>query len=101
MAYLAWYEDFEPVRDPAKIGKVDHYFYIPPDTGPADAEAWNWYHSNCTAFSIETGILARLFEALGLAGIYQELFLLKISLIHSMYVRIARRRAEEQSANKG
>ncbi len=81
----------------SKVGKSEGYMYQAPELGEADRFAWQWYEINCNGFTMDWGLLPMLIKELGFRGGVLAVFILRLSLIHSMYVRIREREAKEKN----
>jgi hypothetical protein len=68
--------------------------------GEADRFAWAWYATNASLFVQEYGLMPKLIDDLALEGVARDLFIARLSLIHSTIVTIQRREAEKRAREK-
>lgn len=64
-----------------------------------DAEAWAFYCHNATAFVEEFGLMPGLIERLGLSDVSREIFLARLSRIHSTVLKVRSREVERTASS--
>lgn len=92
-AFLTWYSDH---GYGVKEGEGESV--AAPRLESDDAEAWNFYCHNATAFVEEFGLMPGLIEGLGLCGVAKDIFLARLSRIHSTVLTMRSREVERASS---
>lgn len=83
------------MTDWSEIGIGQHEAQNPPPLDEADHMTMTWYLRNATQFAKDFGIMSSLVDSLGLTDMAKTIFLMKLNLIHIMFLGLQKKEMEK------